>query len=557
MAPRYSLDIQKEDVLTQQLLDGTQFSVYMDAACSTPAELYTSQEAYRQGAATTNTFTVVNGVAHMWGLSPSKTYYIKETGPPTANGYDLSEGTIRLTIEKGGIATYHVEVIDDPSPGFTVHGVNIDEETKEVYIIVTNAPEIVTETTTVQVIKKWRDAVDHSEDYIQAYLTVTDPDGTVRRIREVTLSDENDWMYIWTNLPKYDYDNLTEVAYGIEESYESGYYSSVRKITQIVIDKTQWVESLSFQDGQTYILRSGSGYLSTINNDADTGYMWVDEQTAKYSPNALWTVTMINGRVRFTNGVGQTITFYYNNGNPTDFYARIPDPQDVDRQEFSYSSRSGGLQIFCQQGYTQYYMTGSMNDAGKFGYSTNQNSSMILTPICRVTQSDIRDVEDWAYQITNTPLAAANETSLSVSKNWVIPEGYDIKLYQEYAVTVRLLANGVNTGRSMTLNLKNNWQGIFQGLPYKDDNGNIIQYTVDEVWKKEKWTTVYGEILTDGGAPPNYSTTITNTYHPGGPELPSTGSPARLMYVLCGSLIMLGALVYGIGSRRKRERRME
>ena len=557
LAPRYSLDIQKEDVLTQQLLDGAQFSVYTDAACSVPAELYTSEAAYRQGAATTNTFTVQNGVAHMWGLSPSKTYYIKETGPPEAEGYGLPRGTIQLTIEKGGIATYHMDVVDNPSPGFTVHGVDIDEETKKVYIVVTNAPETVTETTTVQIIKKWEDTVDHSNDYIQAYLTVTDPDGTVRRIREITLSDENDWMYIWTNLPKYDYDNLTEIRYGVEESYESGYYSTVRRITQIVIDKTQWAESLSFQNGETYILRSGRGYLSTINDNADTGYMWVDEQTAKSSPNALWTATVTSGKVKFTNGVGQTITLYYNGGSPTDFYARIPAPQSQDRQEFSYSSRSGGLQIFYQQGNNRYYMTSSMNSSGKFGYSTNQNSSMILTPMVKITQTDIQEVADWAYQITNTPLAANNETSLSVSKLWSIPEGYDTTLYQEFAVTVRLFANGVNTGRSITLTLKNNWQGVFQGLPYKDADGNMIAYTVDEVWEKAKWTTSYGEIIATDGSPPTYSTLITNTYHPGGPELPSTGSPARLMYVLCGSAIILGTLAYGIGSRRKRERRMK
>jgi len=557
LAPRYSLDIQKEDVLTQQLLDGAKFSVYTDAACSVPAELYTSEAAYRQGAATTNTFTVTNGAAHMWGLSPSKTYYIKETGPPEAEGYGLPRGTIRLTIEKGGIATYHVDVIDDPSPGFTVHGVDINEETKKVYIVVTNAPETVTETTTVQVIKKWEDAVDHSNDYIQAYLTVTDPGGAVRRIREIILSDENDWMYIWTNLPKYDYDNLSEIRYGVEESYESGYYSTVRRITQIVIDKTHWAESLTFQNGETYILRSASGYLSTINDTADTGYMWVDAQTARSSPNALWTVTVTGGKVKFTNGVGQTVTLYYNGGNPTDFYARIPAPQSQDRQEFSYGSRSGGLQIFYQQGNNRYYMTSSMNSSGKFGYSTNQNSSMILTPMVKIAQTDIQEVADWAYQITNTPLAANNETALSVSKLWVIPEGYDAKLYQEFAVTVRLFANGVNTGRSVTLTLKNNWQSVFQGLPYKDADGNVIAYTVDEVWEKAKWTTSYGEMIATDGSPPTYSTLITNTYHPGGPELPSTGSPARLMYVLCGSAIILGTLAYGIGSRRKRERRMK
>ncbi len=568
LAPRFSLQLQKEDVLTKELLDGTQFTVYEDSECTIPAELWSSEDAYNQDLADgtpdkfQSTFTVTDGVAKIWGLGSGNTYYIKETGPPAAEGYGLASGLIRLTIEKGGLATYRVDVVADaegnePSNGFTVHGVRIDEETKTVYIVATNAPETVTETTTVQVIKKWEDTKSHSDDYIQAYLTVTDPDGTVRRIREITLSDENGWTYTWTNLPKYDYDALTEVKYGIEESYESGYYSTVRRITQIEITKTEWAEALSFQNGETYILRTANGYLSTLDNRADTGYKWVDEETAKSSPNALWTTTVNGGKVKFTNGVGQTITFYYGGGNPTDFYARIDSPGSNDRQEFSVSSRAGGLQIFYQQGRNNYYLANSMNNSQKFNYSTSANGSLVLIPMKEITTSSSMEVGDWAYQITNTPLAANNETAVAVTKEWVIPEGYDSKLYQEFAVTVRLFANGVNTGRSITLNLKNNWQGVFQGLPYKDDSGNVIQYTVDEVWAKEKWSTTYGEIIASGGSPPAYSTMITNTYHPGGPELPSTGSPARLMYVLCGVGIMLGSLIYGIGSRRKRERRMK
>lgn len=175
----------------------------------------------------------------------------------------------------------------------------------------------------------------------------------------------------------------------------------------------------------------------------------------------------------------------------------------------------------------------------------------------KITQTDIRPVEDWAYQITNVPLDDGNETHMTVRKEWVIPQGYDSTLYQEHAVTVQLLANGVNTGRSITLTLKNNWEGSFLGLPYTDEGGNVIRYSVMEVWEKERWTTTYGEIITSDGSPPVYSTTIVNTYQAGGPELPSTGSAARLMYMLCGASIMFGSLVYGIASRRKHERRYQ
>ena len=571
LAPRFGLQLQKEDVLTQRLLDGTQFTIYEDFACTQRATLWESEEAYNQDHAdgvldqAQSTFTVTNGVARLWGLGSGNTYYIKETGPPTAEGYSVADGVIRLTIEKGGQATYHVDVVADadgnePSNGFSVHGVKIDEQTQIVYLVVTNAPETVTETTTVQVIKKWEDTKNHSDDYIQAYLTVTDPDGTVRRIREITLSDENNWMYTWTNLPKYDYDALTEVKYGIEESYESGYYSTVRKITQIEISRTEWAEAASFLNGESYILKGPSGYLSTTST-SDSKLRWVDEATAEVSPLATWTVTVSGGKVKFTNGAGQTLTFVYSSRSSSRyFYATTATSGTNIVQTFTPVDAGNGFRFYATRNNsssgTKYYMASSgINSSGRISTTTGSSGGLILTPMKKITETDIQQVEDWAYQITNTPLAANNETSLSVNKNWDIPEGYDASLYQEFAVTVRLFANGVNTGRSITLTLKNNWQGVFQGLPYKDDSGNVIQYTVDEVWKKEKWSATYGEIQVSGGTPPTYSVVITNTYNPGGPELPSTGSPARLMYVLCGAGIMLTSLTYGIGSRRKRERR--
>jgi len=571
MAPRFGLQLQKEDVLTQELLDGAEFTVYEDFACTKPAELWVSEEAYNQDIADgtldqfRSTFTVSGGVAKLWGLGSGNTYYIKETGAPDAEGYGVAKGLIRLTIEKDGQATYYVDVVADeegnePSNGFTVHGVKIDEETQIVYLVVTNAPETVTEITTVQVVKKWEDTADHSSDYIQAYLTVTDPDGTVRRIREITLSDENKWNYTWTNLPKHNYDTLTEVAYGVEESYESGYYSTVRKITQIEISTTQWAEATSFISGESYILKSSRGYLSTVSA-SDAKLQWVDEATAKGSDLATWTVTVSSGKVKFTNGAGQNLAFMYNsNSSRRYFYATTATSATNMVQTFTPVDAGSGFRFYATRNNssysTKYYMSSADIDSnGRITTTTGASSGVILTPMKKITETDIQEVKDWAYQITNTPLAQNNETSLSVQKEWVIPEGYSSSVYQEFTVTVRLLANGINTGRTMTLTLKNNWQGSFMGLPYKDSNGNVITYTVDEVWEKTRWSTHYGEVQASGGSPPTYSAVITNTYHPGGPELPSTGSMGRLLYILCGAGIILGTLVYGIGSRRKRERR--
>ncbi len=566
LAPRFGLQIQKEDVLTQDLLNGTEFTVYEDYECLTPVDLWESEEAYNADMLdgvldqASSTFTVKNGIATLWGLGSGNTYYIKETGPPAVEGYGIARGVIRLTIEKGGLATYSVEVIPEadgttPSNGFTVHGVSIDEETKAVYIVVTNAPESVIETTTVQVIKKWEDTKSHSEDYVLAYLTVTDPDGTVRRIREITLSDENGWSYTWTNLPKYDYDNLTAVQYGIEESYESGYYSTVRKITEIEITITQWAEAASFINGESYIFKHANGYLSTISS-SNNDLMWVDEATAQNSQLALWTATVSGNKVKFTNGEGQILTFNYGSSSSNRYFTTSKSTSSY--QTLTPVDVGTGFRFYATRSSKNYYMASNgINSSGRIPSTTTGANGLVLVPMKKIYQTDIKSVEDWAYQITNTPLQADNETSMSVKKEWNIPAGYDSSLYEEFAVTVRLLANGIPTGRTVTLTLKNNWEGAFLGLPYADADGNVIQYTVSEVWEKDKWSTVYGEITVSDGSPPTYSANITNKYNIGGPELPSTGSAARMIYVLCGGSMMLGSLVCAICLRRKRERRLK
>ena len=73
------------------------------------------------------------------------------------------------------------------------------------------------------------------------------------------------------------------------------------------------------------------------------------------------------------------------------------------------------------------------------------------------------------YTITNSHTPEV--TSISVTKKWVGLTGS--------AVTVKLLANGSDSGKTLTLDAAGNWTGTFSNLPkYKD--GVPITYTVTE-----------------------------------------------------------------------------
>lgn len=558
LAPRFDFTIQKEDVLTKEVLNGAQFSVFTDKECTVPAQLWTSKEAHDNKEASTNVFTVENGEAHMWGMGAGNVYYIKETKPPTNTDYaGLSpNGIIELSFDKTGTASYKVDVIDTGSgvsPGFTVHGFRIDTETQHAYIVATNAPKWVQETTSVQAMKHWNDSDVHSNDAVTVYLTVTDSDGTVRRLQESVLCEENNWMVKWDNLPKYKQDGKTLVKYGVEESYVSGYYSSVEAVTgAFKVVKSHWANTNTFEDGKVYILKNSQGQaLSTQQLAEDTGFMWVNEETAKGSKLALWTASVNGNNVRLTNQAGQTITFYYGNGSPTDFFALNMHVEDNNRKQylkFNSSSNSITLQ------FSNYYLSSTLNDSQKFANNTQSSRALNITPCVEVKSSQSIAIENQGFLITNTPLE--QETSLRVKKEWLIPSDMNASVYEKEQVTLHLIADGVFTGRTVTLTLKNGWQAVFQGLPYTDESGKVIDYTVIEVNGKSRWIVSYGDVTTIGGSPPNYSVTVTNTYRVGGPQLPTTGSSARMMYMLCGAGIMLGTLIYGIWFRRKLERRV-
>ena len=132
-----------------------------------------------------------------------------------------------------------------------------------------------------------------------------------------------------------------------------------------------------------------------------------------------------------------------------------------------------------------------------------------------------------------------------------------IWIYEKEQVTIRLLANGVDSGRTETVSLKNEWTAVFNGLPYLDEAGNIIVYTVVESWETEDWSPTYGAISVVGsGDVPTYTTTITNTYiWTNTTELPSTGGSGPLIYILCGLILVGAPLVYGFSLRRKNGRR--
>ena len=159
------------------------------------------------------------------------------------------------------------------------------------------------------------------------------------------------------------------------------------------------------------------------------------------------------------------------------------------------------------------------------------------------------DIDGYGFSIVNTPLT--DETALTVTKKWEHPLDDDT-LYEKEQVTFLLLANGVDTNRKETVTLQNNWTVTFSGLPYFDENGEPISYTVVELWENLDWISVMGDVNSSGGSDPTYSTTVINVYRwTNAVVLPATGGIGYPLYILIGMILISAPFVYGFSLRRR------
>ena len=103
------------------------------------------------------------------------------------------------------------------------------------------------------------------------------------------------------------------------------------------------------------------------------------------------------------------------------------------------------------------------------------------------------------YDVTNTD--APDKTTVTVNKVWVDDSNRD-GIRPNY-ITVKLLADGKDTGKTLVLNQNNGWTGTFDDLA-KNNKGKAIEYTVDEIEVSD-----YDVDIVDNK---NGTFTITNTH---------------------------------------------
>ena len=114
-----------------------------------------------------------------------------------------------------------------------------------------------------------------------------------------------------------------------------------------------------------------------------------------------------------------------------------------------------------------------------------------------------------ANSTTFTNVYTPAKTQVPVKKVWNDGENQDGK--RPTSVTVKLLADGQDTGKTLELNKENNWSGSFTDLDV-NKAGKAIAYTIEEVAVADYKSEVTGDATT--------GYTITNSYTPGKTQVP-------------------------------------
>ena len=126
-------------------------------------------------------------------------------------------------------------------------------------------------------------------------------------------------------------------------------------------------------------------------------------------------------------------------------------------------------------------------------------------------------------------------TKVKVSKKWVGPKGSP--------VTVHLLADGVDTGKSLVLNEDSGWKGTFTDLREYNANGQKISYTVSE----DSVDGYKGEVTGDMASGFTVTNTIVPTLNkPVKKTVAATGSSLVAPSVMLVALVVLAVLTGGI-----------
>ncbi|MDO6344817.1 Cna B-type domain-containing protein [Streptococcus oralis] len=462
---------------------------------------------------------------------------------------------IKYTVTEEAVAEYESTITD-----FTITNKyapkEIDYKVTKVWNDANNQDGKRPESVTVQLFK----SVDGSKPVAVEgkKLTLTAKDKT----------DANTWVASFTNLPQYEAGK--EITYSIKEvDVPAGYKASVtgqvvtntHDIETVVLSGTKVWKDNNNQDGKRtksvkVQILNGDKVVQEIEVSEATGWKFESKPLPKYENGKL-----IEYKVKevVVKGYTSTITTE-KEGKYTITNEYTPEKIAVSGQKTWIDNNdqdrirpaSITVKLLANGKETGQEATATAETGWKYEF-TNLDRYQNGKPI----EYTVKEVGvPTGYTATETGMNVTNahtpeKTSVKGKKIWKGDENH--KDARPSSITVKLLADGKETGKEATVSEASGWTYEFTGLDRYKDQGTEIKYSVVEVPVKGYTSKVEGFNITNTYIPEKPTPGKPN--EPGKPkkggELPNTGSESNQVALVAG--IALLGLGTGFLARRKKE----
>ena len=406
-----------------------------------------------------------------------------------------------------------------------------------------------------KVTKVWNDANNQDGKRpesvtVQLYKKIGDADPVAVEGKKLTLTakdktDDNTWVASFTNLPQYEAGK--EITYSIKEvDVPAGYEASVtgQVVTNthnpdtVILSGTKVWKDNNNQDGKrtrsvkVQILKNDKEVVQEIEVSEATGWKFESKKLPKYE----------NGKeIKYT--VKETAMTEYKatittdkDGKYTITNEHTPEKtavkghkiwKDEDNKD-GIRPASITVKLLADGKETGQEATATAETGWKYEFTNldrYQNGKPIEYTVKEVGVPTGYTATETGMNVTNTH--TPEKTSVKGKKIWKGDENH--KDARPASITVKLFANGKDTGKTAIASEASGWTYEFTDLDRNQD-GKEITYTIDETELPKGYTKAV-----DGY-------TITNTYTPEKPgpkpKLPNTGEKASNVAVVAGLALM-------------------
>lgn len=343
--------------------------------------------------------------------------------------------------------------------------------------------------------------------------------------KPVTLNESNSWSASYVDMPKYS-SGTNEINYSVKEvSVPEGYTASVNGFTitntyNAPVETSVDVSKEWYDDNNRDGIRPESVTVKLLENGEFTGKTLVLSEANDWAGTFTGLAKLNNDREMVYSVEESEVDNYTTcvTGNSEDGFIikNTHEPEIIDVSGSKLWDDAGDQDGARPKSITVNLMADGdkvdskvVTSADDWKWSFNNVYKYEDGQEIDYTFTE-ESVENYSVDYTKDNIIknsyTPEKTSVSVTKAW--NDDGDRDGIRPDSVTVKLLADGKNTGKTLVLNEANEWTGAFTELDMYKNHGTLIKYTVVE---KDKYPGYKSSIVK---AENGNIFTITNTHTP-------------------------------------------